>query len=306
MESSAPESSHRTREADLFVLTDDHIKKINFLDNGTWALFGHGLSDDVKSKLTDSHVIGFLSNPDHIDKQTVNSIDLNDCKNITDDSLTYIVDHFPKLTDLSATNCNISTLPDDIGDKLQHLRRLNLTNNNIKTLPESIGKLERLEKLYLDNNNITAMPASIGILNNLKWLYLDNNIIETLPVSISNLAGTCPHFRIDGNPLQDPPLEIANKGIRAIYEYNSPGPRYLICENRDPRKLRPLMWFTILFALFIFAFASIVVLPEAIQMQRGAYNVGTMTPDWITVGIFYFIGASLCIVSGALYCCSRA
>lgn len=114
--------------------------------------------------------------------------------------------------------------------------------------------------MYLDNNNITpAIPASIGILTNLKWLHLDNNIIETLPVSISNLAGTCPHFRIDGNPLQDPPLEIAKKGIRAIYEYNSPEPRYLICENRDPRKLRPVIAVTMSLALFFFAFASYVV-----------------------------------------------
>ena len=109
----------------------------------------------------------------------------------------------------------------------------------------------------------------------------------------------------NGNPLQDPPLEIAKKGIRAIYEYNSPEPRYLICENRDPRKLRPVIAVTMSFALVFFVMGLFVALPDAIRMQRVANNVGTMNA-WITVGICYYIMASLCIVSGALYCCSRA
>ena len=128
-------------ETAKFILTDDHIKKI-IQHDGTNVDFWTGLSYDVASKLRDSHVIGLLSNPNHLHTQKVTHIYLDECNGITDNSLIFIVDHFPQLEVLYAYNCNNSALPNDFGDKLKHLQELNLRNNNITTPPpQSIDNL---------------------------------------------------------------------------------------------------------------------------------------------------------------------
>ena len=125
-----------------FVLEGCHIKKILGM-NGTCLNFGYGgLSDHDRLKLKDRHVIGLLSNPNHLHTQKVTHIYLDECNGITDNSLIFIVDHFPQLEVLYAYNCNNSTLPNDFGDKLKHLQELNLRNNNITTPPpQSIDNL---------------------------------------------------------------------------------------------------------------------------------------------------------------------
>ena len=254
MDISSEESSHHTSEADSFILTDEQIKNIIQL-GGTWVDFLGGLGPDDALKLRDSHVIGLLSNPHHVDKQKVTAIYIYDCKGITDDSLIYIADNFPQLKELFASNCNISVLPDDFGDKLKNL-----------------------QSLYLDDNNISKLPASIGNLVNLKKLYLTDNKIKALPVSVANLVGTCTYFHIDDNPLQDPPLEVAKKGIGAIIEYNSSESRgctfeccaafiLINCQSyKRGRLVRCCRCFTIVLVLMSLTLASIS-LSSAIQKQ---------------------------------------
>ena len=70
--------------------------------------------------------------------------------------------------------------------------------------------------------NISVLPDDFGDkLNHLEELYLSHNTITTLPASITNLAGTCTHFDIDGNPLKDPPWGVARQGLKAITRYNT-------------------------------------------------------------------------------------
>ena len=201
-----------------FVLTDNHVKNI-IQYAGTWVSFGYELSEHDSLKLRDSHVIGLLSNPDHVDKQKVTGINLDNCKGVTDDSLVFIADHFPQLERLHADNCNISVLPDNFGDKLKHLEWLYLKNNNITTLPASIAKLKHLKVVNLCNNKITTLPISIGELKRLEQLGLSYNNITTLPASISNLTGTCTYFDISENPLSKPLQEATNKGLQGIQQY---------------------------------------------------------------------------------------
>ena len=204
-----------------FVLPHDSIDSIIRMD-GTWVDFSNGLIADDRSKLRDSDVIDFLSNPNHVDTQKVTIINLRECKGITDGSLAYITDHCPQLETLYAYNCNISVLPDDFGLKLKHL-----------------------QALYLQNNNITTLPASIG-----------------------NLAGTCTKFRIDGNPLQHPPLGVTREGIEAINRFNRASRR----RYKSAKCLRCTMYFAIALVLVFFTLASIS-LSSAIQKQLVANSL---------------------------------
>ncbi|MEG3439330.1 COR domain-containing protein, partial [Pannus brasiliensis CCIBt3594] len=61
--------------------------------------------------------------------------------------------------------------------------------------PESFGSLSNLTSLDLRGNQLTSLPESFGSLSNLTGLDLLNN------------------------PLEDPPIEVASRGIKAIREY---------------------------------------------------------------------------------------
>ena len=50
-------------------------------------------------------------------------------------------------------------------------------------------------------------------------MYLRDNQITELPGSIITLKDTCKDFRIDNNPLQYPPLAVADQGLNAIERY---------------------------------------------------------------------------------------
>ena len=208
-------SSHHTRrsKAASFVLTDDHIKNIIRYDGTIWddgiavAIY-LGLSGDDKLKLRDRHVIGLLSNPNHIDTQKVTWIDIGNCKGITDASLVFIADHCPQLKRLHVDRCNMSALPKAFGYKLKHLELLRLSNNNITTLPPSIANLVgTFTHFYIDGNPLQDPP--LGVTKQ-----------GTLPTSMTNSPGTCTTFLIDDNSLKDPPLGVAQQKIKAMKRFN--------------------------------------------------------------------------------------
>jgi len=148
-------------------------------------------------------------------------------------------------TRLSLKSCNLTEFPPEILE-LKHLEELNLSNNYLTVLPEGISKLNRLYLLDLHNNKLTSLPDEIEKLNNLGYLDLSNNNLDTLPevvcklkpsilakmlyINLSNnhlmilpkeigdIAGAV-KLEVHGNPLKEPPVEIANKGIKAIKEY---------------------------------------------------------------------------------------
>jgi Leucine-rich repeat (LRR) protein len=70
-------------------------------------------------------------------------------------------------------------------------------------LPEDIGKLQQLRTLWLGNNKLKKLPREMVKLNNLEW---NNNFLDL-------------SSNIDGNPLEEPPLDVCLRGILAIKEY---------------------------------------------------------------------------------------
>ncbi|MBD1815280.1 leucine-rich repeat domain-containing protein, partial [Microcoleus sp. FACHB-DQ6] len=78
---------------------------------------------------------------------------------------------------------------------------LHLGRNQLTSLPESISRLTNLSELDLSSNQLTSLPESITRLTNLSTL----NLFDVLDLT--------------HNPLEDPPIEIAEQGIDAIREY---------------------------------------------------------------------------------------
>ncbi|MEM6283521.1 MAG: leucine-rich repeat domain-containing protein [Chloroflexota bacterium] len=155
-------------------------------------------------------------------------------------------------------NNNLEALPPEIG-QLRWLRQLRIGNNSLTTLPPEIGELKLLEILFAQENQIERLPASFGELRSLQRLDLSSNQLESLPSQFGGLyrlqtvwltdnqlsllplsVGDMSHF-IDfdatGNPLEVPPSDVAEDGIRAIEDYYAvPG---------APRQLRAAPWITL-------------------------------------------------------------
>ncbi|KAI8522805.1 hypothetical protein RHMOL_Rhmol13G0025000 [Rhododendron molle] len=91
------------------------------------------------------------------------------------------------LKDLRMENCNLLSLPNEVGNLIS-LETLNLGKNKLRTLPDSICNLTRLKKLYLSDCDVSNLPNEIGRLVTLKTLILEGNGLLTLPDSICNLT----------------------------------------------------------------------------------------------------------------------
>ena len=177
-----------------------HIKKKIIKYDGTKLDFCNALGgyNGNVDTLRDEDVVNFL-NEDDVIPAIVTKINLQFCSGITDKALIAIADTCRNLTGLNVMSCKGVTGAgvDAIARKCRKLKGLTASYCNISHLPEDIGMLlPQLTKLTLHNNNIKKIPASLG-----------------------PLADTLTTFVISSNPIQQPPLEITNKGLRAIQRY---------------------------------------------------------------------------------------
>ncbi|XP_059808700.1 leucine-rich repeat-containing protein 28 isoform X2 [Hypanus sabinus] len=76
---------------------------------------------------------------------------------------------------------SLTTLPENLGQKLPNLIELYLHSNNIEAIPEAIGTLVKLQTLDLSNNALAILCPEIGQLRSLRHLRLMNNRLKFLP-----------------------------------------------------------------------------------------------------------------------------
>ncbi|KAM7102914.1 leucine-rich repeat-containing protein 27 [Ciconia maguari] len=93
---------------------------------------------------------------------------------------------------LSSSRNVISTIPEDLFQKLPHLVWLDLRYNKIKALPPGIGYHRQLKTLVLERNPIKELPTELGNLTSLTALNLRH----------------C--------PLEFPPKDVIQKGLKSI------------------------------------------------------------------------------------------
>ncbi|XP_063044822.1 leucine-rich repeat-containing protein 28 [Engraulis encrasicolus] len=82
---------------------------------------------------------------------------------------------------------SLTTLPDNLAQKLPNLIELYLHSNNIAIIPEAIGNLAKLQSLDLSDNSLQVICPEIGRLRSLRHLRLANNQLKFLPQEIGEL-----------------------------------------------------------------------------------------------------------------------
>ncbi|XP_077864431.1 p53-induced death domain-containing protein 1-like [Saccoglossus kowalevskii] len=122
------------------------------------------------------------------------------------------------LTELHLSNNNISSIPEKLSN-LRQLKIFDISHNNIKFIPTSIGYLINLTSLDVSYNDITNLPDDICELQRLKTLKASTNHITALPHHFGASLHQLTLLNVEGNPLEDPPIDICQQGITAIKIY---------------------------------------------------------------------------------------
>lgn len=141
------------------------------------------------------------------------------------------------LEQLLVSRNQLRRLPAELG-LLTKLRLMNIRNNRLTTLPETVCNLGALYELDASENSLSFLPSNLVGLRSLRNLYVSGNELKALPESLARcqslrslaLSGNLLTRVDDGilelpnletlwlydNPLEDPPSEIADRGLERI------------------------------------------------------------------------------------------
>ncbi|KAI3381390.1 hypothetical protein SNEBB_005185 [Seison nebaliae] len=149
---------------------------------------------------------------------------------LSNNQLNRLPDTFQKLNltlvSLHLANNRFTEFPSSLC-RLKSLRFLDLSSNQINELPKEISHMKQLRSLLIYGNQLTSLPENIGQLEYLVDLWLGDNNIKYLPRSICQLEYLeWNQFNIiqSGlltNPLERPPKEICQLGMKHIRQYFS-------------------------------------------------------------------------------------
>ena len=137
---------------------------------------------------------------------------------------------------LAIENNLLTRLPESFG--LLQITSLRLTMNRLTDLPKSlkmmgtlhsfaaninalndfplpVTHLHQLKHLSMCKNNIPRVPTQVGRMTSLESLWLDWNDVEELPTEFCKLE-SLKTFRINGNPMRAPTMEIIAGGCDSV------------------------------------------------------------------------------------------
>ncbi|MGK7952900.1 MAG: COR domain-containing protein [Xenococcaceae cyanobacterium] len=199
-----PDEVFELRNLKVLNLSWNKIHKLHNYSSNSSNLIALNLSNNQLPVLPDSIANFFnLTTLDLSNNQLVN--------------LPNSLANLSNLTTLDLSNNQLSNLPDYLA-YISNLTELYLSSNQLANLPNSIFNLSNLTILYLSNNQLDSLPDAFSTLSSLTVLDLSDNHLSSLPDSISTLSNL-KELYLSGNSLEKPPLEVAEKGIKAIKEY---------------------------------------------------------------------------------------
>src|SRR4029077_15248297 len=102
---------------------------------------------------------------------------------------------------------------------LAKLSSLDVSDNDLGKLPEWLGQLHNLMSLDVSGNALKVLPDSIKNLRNLIFFHLDKNSIARIPSETIQPLTQLYHLSLTDNPLEEPPIDVAQKGIVEIRKY---------------------------------------------------------------------------------------
>ncbi|CAM6044709.1 unnamed protein product [Sphagnum compactum] len=142
------------------------------------------------------------------------------------------IGHLVSLQRISVHLNSLRSLPTTISS-LTNLTQLDVHFNQLETVPESLCSLPNLTNLDLSSNftELKELPKSIGRLQSLREVDISFNHITELPASFVLLTGL-QKLTLDGNPLRMPPLQIAQQGKEAIFNYMNDMRQHLEAEEK--------------------------------------------------------------------------
>ncbi|AKB44605.1 COR domain-containing protein [Methanosarcina vacuolata] len=120
----------------------------------------------------------------------------------------------------------LTSLPPEITE-LKNLIKLDISRNELTSLPPEITELKNLTRLDISRNKLTSLPPEITELKNLTTLILSDNQLTSLPPEILELGidiewesnSAEKGIFLEGNPLENPPIEIVKQGREAVINY---------------------------------------------------------------------------------------
>lgn len=115
--------------------------------------------------------------------------------------------YWDKLTKISCSGNQISSLPASLGTSCPQLQWLNFDDNNLCELPDSLSNCQDLLEIYCRNNQIIKLPENIGNCKKLQAIYIENNALGSLPDSLGNCL-SLEKIYCSGNQLKDIPDSI--------------------------------------------------------------------------------------------------
>lgn len=160
------------------------------------------------------------------------------------------------LKDIEIARCNITSLPDDLDERWQHVKTLYIEDAELKTVPDVLARMrvddfslagnhiETLSPaisgnhgvgdgyyaLSLSNNPLKTLPERIGDLSKLRFLAFENTQLEELPDWVYKVQRQGYHIYMYGTPF------CANKSDAEIHSQYGAA-EVLTCANINPRML---------------------------------------------------------------------
>ena len=122
-----------------------------------------------------------------------------------------------------------------------NLVHLGLGENNVgdqgcaAVVRELVAGCPDLQHLDLSSNKIAALPDALGELRSITCLLVSDNCIARIQPALYSLILRLKTFSADRNPLQEPPMEVYNRGPGALKRYVRDARRRGVEELRTAR-----------------------------------------------------------------------